>query len=430
MHNGDSMNAPGPCNPQRLVRTNHPFARTGAGLLGRLPASVFHKAIDRIDQGLLIGSLEAHLPDGSVRILGGRADGPRCVVDLHSWTALVRLGLSGSVGWFRAWMKREWDSPDPVPLFALFMANAASLGDVARASGLSRLLVRAWHALNSNSRSGARRNIAYHYDLGNPFYALWLDSGMTYSSALFTQPDMTLEQAQTAKIDALLARLELKPGDRLLEIGTGWGSLALRATATIGDLRYDGLTLSVEQKALLDQRLAEGRLDDRAKVHLCDYRDHADGPYDAIASVEMVEAIGEKQWPEFLGVIHDRLKPGGRAALQFISIDDAIFDSYAGSADFVQAYVFPGGCLVARERFRALAAEAGLSWRDEASMGGDYARTLAEWRGRFDAAIEAGKLPVEFDEQFVRLWRFYLMYCEGGFRGGGIDVHQVTLVRD
>ena len=144
----------------------------------------------------------------------------------------------------------------------------------------------------------------------------------------------------------------------------------------------------------------------------------------------MVEAIGEKQWLAFLRSVHAMLKTGGRAAIQFISIDDAIFDSYAGSADFIQAYVFPGGCLVARERFRALAAEAGLSWRDETSMGADYARTLAEWRTRFDAAIDAGKLPVEFDEQFVRLWRFYLMYCEGGFRGGGIDVHQVTLVRD
>ena len=394
-----------------------------------LPARYFHGILDRIDQRLMVGSLEAHLPDGRIRILGARADGPCCAVHLRSWTALIRLGLSGSVGWFRAWMKREWESPDPVPLFALFMANARSLGDAARASGPSRLLVRAWHALNRNSRRGARRNISYHYDLGNAFYGLWLDVSMTYSSALYARPEMTLEQAQAAKIDALLARLELKPGDRLLEIGTGWGSLALRAAESAAGLNYDGLTLSVEQKALLDMRLEAAHLGDRAQVHLRDYRDHADGPYDAIASVEMVEAIGEKQWPEFLGAIHALLKPGGRAAIQFISIDDAIFQSYSESGDFIQTYVFPGGCLIARERFRDLAAQAGLSWHDETSMGLDYARTLAEWRHRFDAAIDTGRLPPEFDERFVRLWRFYLMYCEGGFRGGGIDVHQVTLVK-
>jgi cyclopropane-fatty-acyl-phospholipid synthase len=422
------MNAPSRDLP-RLVRTNHPLARTGAGLWAVLPARYFHGILDRIDEGLLTGSLEAHLPDGRIRILGGRADGPSCVVHLRSWTALVRLGLSGSVGWFRAWVKGEWDSPDPVPLFALFMANARTLGGTARASGPSRLLVRAWHKLRRNSRRGARRNIAYHYDVGNAFYALWLDRSMTYSSALFTRPDMTLEQAQLAKIDALLARLDLKPGSRLLEIGTGWGSLALRAVNNTPDLLYDGVTLSVEQKALLDLRLEHIRQGVRARVYLRDYRDHANGPYDAIASVEMVEAIGEEQWPEFLRAIHALLKPGGRAAIQFISIDDALFESYSESADFIQAFVFPGGCLIARNRFRALAAEAGLSWQDETSMGADYARTLTEWRERFDVAIDAGKLPPEYDEQFVRLWRFYLMYCEGGFRGGGIDVHQVTLVR-
>ncbi|HEX7854048.1 MAG TPA: cyclopropane-fatty-acyl-phospholipid synthase family protein [Sphingobium sp.] len=423
------MNAPGPRSAQRLQASDPLLARTGASLLARLPASRFHRLLDRIDEGLEAGSLEAHLPDGKIRILGGRADGPACIVYLHSWRALVRLGLSGSVGWYRAWTKGEWESPDPVPLFALFMANARTLGGSARASGLSRLLIRLWHALNGNSRKGARRNIAYHYDLGNAFYALWLDPSMTYSSALYTQPDMTLADAQAAKIDAMLDRLGLSANSRLLEIGCGWGSLALRAAERWPELRYDGLTLSTEQKGWADRRLAEDGHGDRATVRLTDYRDHGDGPYDAIASVEMVEAIGQKQWPEYLGAIHQLLKPGGRAAIQFISIDDAIFESYAASADFIQAYIFPGGCLIARDRFRALAAEAGLEWQDETSMGSDYARTLLEWRERFDIVIEQGCLPHDFDEQFVRLWRFYLMYCEGGFRGGGIDTHQVTLVR-
>lgn len=381
-----------------------------------------------------MGSIEGHLPDGTIRLLGGRADGPSCVVNLTSWRALVRVGLSGSVGLYRAWVKGEWDSADPVALFTLFMANTRTLGGTARASGLSRLAMRLWHALNVNSRKGARRNISYHYDLGNSFYALWLDHGMTYSSALYTRPDMTLEEAQTAKIDALLDRLDLSPGQRLLEVGCGWGSLALRAAERVPELGYDGLTLSTEQKAWADAAfaaagLAETGLGSRAATHLANYRDFSTAPYDAIASVEMVEAIGQKQWPEYLATLHRLLKPGGRAAIQFISIDDAIFDSYAASADFIQTYIFPGGCLIARDRFRALAEAAGFAWQDETSMGQDYARTLLEWRQRFDAVIEAGKLPGTFDAPFVRLWRFYLMYCEGGFRGGGIDTHQVTLVR-
>lgn len=424
------MNAPGPRTAPRLTAADPILARTGAGLLGRLPARHFHHVLDRIDEGLETGSLEAHLPDGTVRILGGRADGPACIVHLHSWRALVRLGLSGSVGWFRAWVKREWESPDPVPLFALFMANARTLGGSARASGPSRLLIRLWHALNRNSRAGARRNIAYHYDLGNAFYGLWLDRGMTYSSALYSRPDMVLEEAQDAKLDALLDRIAVAPAGRLLEIGCGWGSLAQRAGERWPGLVYEGLTLSAEQKAFADGRIAAAGLGPRASILLTDYRDHQGGLYDAIASVEMVEAIGQAQWPEYVAALHRLLKPGGRAAIQFISIDDAIFERYAASADFIQTYVFPGGCLISRSRFRALAEAAGFDWQDETSMGLDYARTLREWRDRFDDAIEHGRLPHAYDEAFVRLWRYYLMYCEGGFAGRGIDVHQVTLVRN
>lgn len=417
------MNAPGHRRPRRLKPADLMMGRTGASLVRRLPAARFHKVLDRIDAGLLTGSLEAHLPDGTTRLLGGRAEGPAAVVNLRGWQALIRLGLGGSVGWFRAWMKREWDSPDPVALFALFMANVRSLGNSARARGLPRLAMKLWHTLNRNDRRGARRNIAYHYDLGNDFYALWLDRSMTYSSARFLRPDATLEEAQDAKIDLLLDRLDLAPGDRLLEIGCGWGSLGARVVARFEGLNYDGLTLSPAQKAVADARLAG-----KGGIHLRDYRDQ-DGSYDAIASSEMVEAIGRDQWPLFLSRVHDLLRPGGRAAIQFISIDDAVFDSYARSADFIQTYVFPGGCLIARDRFRALAEEAGLEWRDEQRFGADYARTLTLWRERFDAAIEEGRLPSEYDEGFVRLWRYYLMYCEGGFAGGGIDVHQVTLMR-
>jgi cyclopropane-fatty-acyl-phospholipid synthase len=380
--------------------------------------------LDRIDAGLRCGRLEAWLPDGSFRVLGGRADGPVCEVRLRDWRGLMRLATGGSVGWYRAWAANEWDSPDPVPLFALFMTNAEYLGTVARSRGPVRWLARAFHTLRANHRAGARRNIAAHYDLGNDFYALWLDPGMTYSSALFTDPGHPaegLEIAQTAKIDAALGRLGLKDGDGLLEIGCGWGSLAARALE-LTDIRYDGLTLSVEQAEWARARLPA----DKATVRLTDYRDMT-GQYDAIASIEMVEAVGQRYWPDYLAAIHRLLKPGGRAAIQYISINDALFERYAQGADFIQTYIFPGGMLISESRFRALAEAQGLEWQDTHSFGQHYATTLRLWRERFDAAVDEGRLPASFDAKFVKLWRYYLMYCEGGFAGGGINVAQVTL---
>lgn len=399
-------------------------------MLSRLFAKAFHKVLDRIDTGLEHGALEAWLPDGTTRILGGRQPGPVCEVHLHSWRALVRLGLSGSAGWYRAWAQGEWESPDPVPLFALFMRNASTLGGVARSRGFARWAGRLLHMLRRNSRRGARRNIVFHYDLGNDFYALWLDKSMSYSSALFIDPENVrenLEEAQERKIAAILDRLDLGEGDRLLEIGCGWGGLAQSALER-KSISYDGLTLSPRQKTLAEEKLAAAGLSDRSHILLTDYRD-AVGQYDAIASVEMVEAVGQAYWPDYLAAIHRLLKPGGRAAIQYICIDDAIFDRYAASADFIQTYIFPGGMLLSESRFRALAEAQGLDWRDPHHFGQHYAETLRRWRVNFDAAVDAGKLPPEFDARFVNLWRYYLMYCEGGFRGGGINVAQVTLVK-
>ena len=410
-----------------MVKAARMLPDGGSPLWTRAFAPLGHRLLDRIDRGLDEGRLEAWLPDGSFRILGGRGDGPACEVRLRSWNALARLASAGSVGWYRAWEAGEWDSPDPVPLFALFMHNGRALGSVGRARGPVRWLARVLHALRANSRHRARDNIAFHYDLGNDFYALWLDEGMTYSSALFADPANPREglaAAQAAKIDAALDRLELKDGNRLLEIGCGWGGLAARALerAAIG---YDGLTLSREQAEWARARLPA----DRAAIHLTDYRD-AQGAYDAIASIEMVEAVGQGYWPAYLAAIHRLLKPGGRAVVQYISIDDALFESYAANADFIQTYIFPGGMLLSESRFRALAEQAGLGWRDRRGFGLHYATTLRLWRERFDAAVEEGRLPAAFDAHFVRLWRYYLMYCEGGFAGGGIDVAQVTLVKE
>ncbi|MEO8142536.1 MAG: cyclopropane-fatty-acyl-phospholipid synthase family protein, partial [Sphingomicrobium sp.] len=280
------------------------------------------------------------------------------------------------------------------------------------------------HRMRDNGPARARRNIAAHYDLGNDFYAAWLDPGMTYSSARFVPGD-TLEQAQHRKITLLLDRLDLKPGDRLLEIGCGWGTLAIEAAKR--GVSVVGLTLSEEQKAWADAKIAEAGLADKIEIRLQDYR-AVDEQFDAIASVEMVEAVGERWWPVYLDCIARNLVPGGKAALQYISIDHRLFDAYASSADFIQAYIFPGGMLLNEPRFQALAEDRGLSWADRDGFGLDYAETLRIWCSEYDIAVREGRLT-GFDESFHKLWRYYLMYCEGGFRGGGIDVAQVTLSR-
>ena len=412
-------------NPRgrHLVSADRRFA-TGAGLLARLLAPTFRRLLDRIDARLAHGSIEAVLPGGARRLLGARAPGPRAEVTLHSWRPLARLALGGSVGWYRGWAEGEWSSPDLVPLFDLFVRNRHALGPLGRARGPGRLVNHMLHAFRRNDRGGARRNIAFHYDLGEDFYAAWLDRGMTYSSAVFAEPigpDEPIEQAQSRKIALLLDRVAAGAGARLLDIGCGWGSVVEAAAARGADVT--GITLSPSQRDF-----AAARLEQRARIELRDYRDVEPG-FDAVTSVEMVEAVGQEYWPDFLGAIARALVPGGRAALQFIAIDDAIFERYAANADFIQTYIFPGGLLVSESRFRALAEAAGLRWEDRRGYGLHYAETLRRWRARFDAAVAEGRLPQGFDARFVGLWRYYLMYCEGGFRGGGIDVVQVTLVK-
>jgi cyclopropane-fatty-acyl-phospholipid synthase len=411
------MNAQNPIQ-SHAVTLEQPTAYRRA----RWVANMFSRFLERIDAGLVRGALEIHLPDGSVRLLGGTRDGPLATVHLHRWRAMARLAMLGSVGWYRAWEAGEWTSPDVVALFALFSCNRVTLGNTLRPVGLTRVKVLLGHALRRNTRQGAQRNIAAHYDLGNAFYAAWLDAGMTYSSAIFADGDDSLESAQQRKITALLGRLDLKAGDQLLEIGCGWGTFAVAAARHPG-AHVTALTLSSEQAA----HVAALASDHISVVH-ADYRD-ATGQYDAIASVEMVEAVGQAWWPTYLDTITRCLKPGGRAAIQFISIADDVFDSYATSADFIQAYIFPGGMLLSESRFRALAESRGLRWVEPVHLGGHYAETLRHWRHNFDLAVSDNRLPTQFDANFVALWRYYLMYCEGGFRGGGVNVTQVTLVK-
>jgi len=281
------------------------------------------------------------------------------------------------------------------------------------------------HRLRDNAPGKARKNIAAHYDLGNDFYSAWLDPTMTYSSARFESDNDSLEAAQLNKIHTLLDRLNLKPGQRLLEIGCGWGTLAIEAARR--GAAVVGLTLSSEQKAWAERKIAEAGLASQIEIRLQDYRDTAE-QFDAVASVEMVEAVGQRWWGAYLESIARNLKPGGRAALQFISMRHDLFDRYARNPDFIQTYIFPGGLLLDEPRFAALARERGLSWQDREGFALDYAETLKRWRKRYDAAVERGALH-GFGDAFHQLWRYYLMYCEGGFRGGAIDVAQVTLTK-
>lgn len=379
------------------------------------------RLVQRIDAGIAEGSIDLTLPDRTRRQIGGRAPGPKAIVDLHSWRALVRLALSGSGGWYEAWAAGEWASPDPVQVFAVFSRNRVALARPGRATGPWKLARRFGHWLRRNSRTGSRKNINFHYDLGNDFYEQWLDAGMTYSSALFAAPAQSLEDAQRAKLQAMLDRTATKPGDTILEIGCGWGSFAEAALG--GGRKLHGITLSTEQLAYAQARNPGG------EFSLTDYRDVA-GTFDAVVSIEMAEAVGREYWPAYIAAIAEALKPGGRAALQIITFDDALFEGYASNVDFIQTYVFPGGLLISESAFRALAARSGLAWRDPVHFGASYAETCRIWRENFDAAVDAGTLPKQFDARFIDLWRYYLMYCEGGFRGGGIDVLQVTLVKE
>ncbi|MGB3472707.1 MAG: cyclopropane-fatty-acyl-phospholipid synthase family protein [Erythrobacter sp.] len=392
------------------------------GLFARLIAPGFQSVINAVDAGLERGSMRAHLPDGTMRVLGGRAPGFDVTITLRDWRALLRLATSGSIGWYQAYEAGEWECDDLVSLFAVMGENARSLGNAARPTGPFKWAARLAHRFNRNNRAGSVRNISAHYDLGNDFYRAWLDPSMAYSSALGLDrgaDEASLEAAQRAKFAAIADRLGQPQS--VLEIGCGWGGLA-DALARRG-AQVTGISLSDEQLAY-----ARAHCSPDIAFEKCDYRD-VTGQYDAVASVEMVEALGREYWPTFMDCIAHRLKPGGRAAIQYISMADDLFETYASTVDFIQAYVFPGGLLIKSSEFRALAEERALTWHDQRDFGLDYAETLKLWRERFDRAVSDNRLPAGFDARFVRLWRYYLAYCEAGFRCHNIDVHQVTLVK-
>lgn len=384
---------------------------------------LLRRMVERIGE-LRRGSLRLILPDGTVRLLRGGEPGPSADLEVHSARLATRTLLGGSVGFAESYLAGEWDSSDLVALLELFEHNADAWGGSYYGSRALALLRRLRHALRANSRPMARRNVRAHYDLGNDFFAAWLDPTMLYSSALFEDGAADLETAQLAKCRHLARLIELRPGHRLLEIGSGWGAFAILAAREFG-ARVTSLTISPAQAEHARRRVQEAGLGDRVEIRLEDYRDTR-GRFDRIASIEMLEAVGEAYWPVFFARLRDRLEPGGIAGLQLITIADPWFEAYRSNPDFIQIYVFPGGMLpspsVLARQYRA----AGLVATAERRFGADYARTLAVWRARFEAAWPRLR-GRSFDERFRRLWRYYLAYCETGFRTGSIDVRQVRL---
>lgn len=391
----------------------------------RAPASA--RTVLRLLQQLRHGSLSISLPDGSTQTMGDGL-GPHVSVHMHNWKPFGAALKSGDIGFAESYLDGDWTTPQLPALLGLLAANRQALDDVIHGSWTGRLFYRIRHLLNRNTKTNSRKNIHAHYDLGNSFYSLWLDGTMNYSSGIFEgdlQQDMP--QAQHAKVRRALHMAGVQQGQRVLEIGCGWGALAEKATVEFG-AHITGVTLSTEQLAWAQQRLAALGMDTRADLRLQDYRDINDGPYDAICSIEMLEAVGREYWPTYFQSMARLLKPGGRACIQSIVIQDRLFDRYIRSTDFIQQYIFPGGCLPCPSEFRREARAAGLQVVDELAFGRDYAETCRRWRADFLARKDE-VLALGFDERFIRIWEFYLAYCEAGFDAGDIDVVQYTLAR-
>ncbi len=389
----------------------------------------------RLLERLQHGHLTVQLPDGTVQLFGQTQDRnatPHATVTLHNWNVCAATLKSGDIGLAESYIAGDWSTPNLTELLKLFIRNRQHLEDVIYGSWAGRTLYRLKHWLNRNTRSNSQKNIHAHYDLGNAFYQLWLDDTMNYSSAWFDgDHGKSMREAQNAKVHRALRMANVRPGDRVLEIGCGWGALAEMAVTQF-QASVTGVTLSTEQLDFARQRLAPLASTDGAApavdLRLQDYRDIQDGPYDAICSIEMVEAVGQQYWPTYFQSVHRLLKPGGRACIQSIVIDDDLFERYIRSSDFIQQYIFPGGCLPCPREFRREAAAAGLQVVDELAFGQDYAETLRRWRHDFLHQREAIS-RLGFDTRFMRIWEFYLGYCEAAFDMGNISLVQYTLVK-
>jgi cyclopropane-fatty-acyl-phospholipid synthase len=372
------------------------------------------------------GTLDVTLPDGRTVRLGGNAPGPVAAMKVYHYGFAARLLQSGDIGIAEAYLHGEWDTPDLTQFLYLFCVNQAWMQTMLIANPLMRSIQTIRHWFNRNTRRQAKRNIYAHYDIGNAFYSAWLDPSMTYSSGLFEDGTVDLTSAQTNKYRRLAEAIDLKPGQKLLEIGCGWGGFAEFAAMNYGT-KVVGLTISKEQRDFAQARIQKAGLGENVEIRLQDYRDERDR-YDRIASIEMIEAVGEQFWPKYFSQLRDRLLPGGLAGIQAITIQDSLFQAYRREVDFIQRYVFPGGMLPSPQILKSLGERFGVPVIRERIFGQDYARTLAIWRSNFRAAWPH-LMPSGFDDRFRRLWEYYLAYCEAGFLSGNIDVRQVVFAK-
>ncbi len=372
------------------------------------------------------GTIRFDLPDGRRVLFDHGQKGPNAVVEVHSYDFAKRAIAGGDVGFAESYMDQQWSTPDLTSVLEFFSENFEAAGQLAVGGFMVRMNNMVRHIFNRNSKSGSKRNIEAHYDLGNEFYELWLDDTMTYSSALYSQPSMSLEEAQTAKYARIADEMDLSEGKSVLEIGCGWGGFAEYAAKHRG-ADVTCLTISPSQREWAMARMQREGLSEKVEIRLEDYRDH-EGRYDGVASIEMFEAVGESYWPSYFAKVAESLKDGAKAALQIITIQDELFPRYRKRADFIQRYIFPGGMLPSELALQDQVLTAGLRIENTHYFGPDYAKTLRLWAKDFEekwAQIE----PLGFDERFRRMWRFYLSYCEAGFDNGRINVGHFTLSR-
>ena len=392
----------------------------------RAAPAAFRAALGIAARHWIAGGITFVLPQGREITLGGAEPGPHARVIIRDYNFIKRVMAAGDIGFAEGYMAGEWDTPDLTAVLESASLNWDRVGQLVEGNRLMRMVNFLHHLVRPNTRRGSRKNIHAHYDLGNAFYQRWLDPSMTYSSARYASPDQSLGEAQRHKYATLAQSIDLAAGHRVLEIGCGWGGFAEFAAKEVG-AHVTGVTISREQHDFARRRLFEQGLADKADIQLIDYRD-VRGAYDRVASIEMFEAVGERYWPTYFDKIREVLPPGGRAGLQIITIRDDLFEDYRSRADFIQKYVFPGGMLGSEQRLRQETDRAGLAWTEVSRFGLDYGHTLAEWGQRFAAAWDDIR-ALGFDERFRRLWRFYLSYCEAGFRTQRTDVIQLSLIK-
>ena len=372
------------------------------------------------------GHLDIHMPDGNVFHFDTGQEGPVAQMNVRDLGFARRLAQGGDIGIAEAYLQGDWETPDLPKFLELFCSNQSVMVRMLQDKPLIRLLQMVRHWMRRNTKSGSRRNIHAHYDLGNRFYEQWLDRTMTYSSAMFGDGANDLVSAQTQKYRELALKTQLAPDLSVLEIGCGWGGFAEFAAKEYG-CRVTGLTISQEQYDFAKKRIFEAGLAERVDIRLQDYRDET-GVFDRIASIEMFEAVGEEYWPTYFQQLRDRLKTGGLAGLQVITIQETMFSHYRSEMDFIRRYIFPGGMLPTGKIMRDLGEKYGLALATERIFGLDYANTLAQWRNSFYAAWP-NLTKLGFDERFRRMWEYYLSYCEAGFRAGTIDVRQMVFAK-